>query len=134
VAGPVLESVRPAFRAFAATVVLEAALLDSAGWRELESIVDRAVAARPRKVQRQLRLLLRLIEHLPRLRRGRPFTRLSPAERNRFLTGLQDSPVLVLRRGVWGLRTLVFMGYYARQAAAVKIGYRAHPRGWEVRR
>ena len=47
---------------------------------------------------------------------------------------MQDAPLLLLRRGFWGLRTLIFMGYYGRDAARDAIGYRADPRGWEIRR
>jgi hypothetical protein len=49
------------------------------------------------------------------------------------LLGLQE-PALLLRRGSWGLRTLVLMGYYGRPDAKQEIGYRADPRGWEARR
>ena len=51
-----------------------------------------------------------------------------------MLETLQDAPVLLLRRGIWGLRTLAFMGYYTRPDAQRAIGYRADPRGWEARR
>ena len=65
---------------------------------------------------------------------GRRFSALDVARRTRFLLALQNSPVLLLRRGIWGLRTLVFMGYYGRPEAAALIGYRADARGWEARR
>src|SRR5207244_1401337 len=57
-----------------------------------------------------------------------------PARRARFLDSLQTSRLLLARRGIWGLRTLVLMGYYGRPRAAAAIGYRADPRGWEARR
>jgi len=59
---------------------------------------------------------------------------LDPARRARFLDSLQTSRLLLARRGIWGLRTLVLMGYYGRPRAAAAIGYRADPRGWEARR
>src|SRR2546422_3095313 len=46
---------------------------------------------------------------------------------------IERAPLLLMRRGLWGLRTLAFMGYYGRPAAAREIGYRADPRGWDVR-
>jgi len=64
---------------------------------------------------------------------GRPFTSLEPSRRGSFLGAVQDAPWLLVRRGFWGLRTLVFLGYYGRPAAGAEIGYRAHPRGWEAR-
>lgn len=68
------------------------------------------------------------------MRWGRRFTALDAACRDRFLRALGDAPVLLLRRGVWGIRVLVQMGYYAQPAHAAAIGYRADPRGWEARR
>ncbi len=129
-----LAPVRPTFRAIAATVVPEADRLDEPAWAELEAIVIAALASRPAKLQRQLLLFIRIVEWLPLARFGRRFTRLGPLRRIRVLRGLQDAPVLLLRRGCWGLRTLILMGFYGRQEAQREIGYRANARGWEARR
>lgn len=131
---PVLAPVRGAFRAVAETVVPEARALPPDEWRTLEAIVEEALAGRPPRMRRQLRLLVRMIEMAPVLRYGRGFTALDDARRTAVLHVLQDAPLLLLRRGFWGLRTLVLMGYYARPAAAAQIGYRADARGWEARR
>lgn len=130
----VLPDVRDTFRAVAATVVPEADLLDAAGWDELERLVEKTLEPRDEAVKRQLGLLFRVIELLPLLRFGRRFAKLRPAERTRVLAALEDAPLLLLRRGFWGLRTLVYLGYYARPEAGREIGYAAHPRGWEARR
>ena len=124
----------PVFRAVATCVVPEAARLDPAQWDELEAIVARAVAARSRAVQRQVALFLTLLEWLPLLRYGRRLSRLDPARQTKFLDRVQRSPLLLLRRGFWGVRTLILMGYYGRPAAAAEIGYRADTRGWEAKR
>ncbi|MFI5208008.1 MAG: gluconate 2-dehydrogenase subunit 3 family protein [Gemmatimonadales bacterium] len=131
---PVLPPVHAAFRAIALTVVPEAASLEGAEWLAVEGIVESALALRPASVRRQLRLLIRVIDVLPLLRYGRRFTALDPASRLAFLSAMQRFPILLVRRGVWGLRTLVFMGYYARPEAGAAIGYRANARGWEARR
>lgn len=131
---PVVAPVRSIFRAVAQAVVPEAGALDEPQWLAVERIVEAALAERPAKVRRQLGLLIRAIETLPLLWTGRRFSRLDVARRTRFLLTLQNSPVLLLRRGIWGLRTLVFMGYYGRPEAAALIGYRADPRGWAARR
>lgn len=131
---PVLPPVRTAFRALAQTFVPEASSLDERTWADVEAIVERALATRPPKLRRQLATLIRLLDILPRLRYGRRFTSLGARRRAQFLAALQRAPLLLLRRGVWGLRTLVFMGYYARSEAAALIGYRADRRGWEARR
>ena len=129
-----LAPVRDTFRAIAVTVVPQASALDEAGWNALEALVEKTLTPRPASIRRQLVLFVRAIEHLPRLRWGRRFKALSPDERTRFLSSLERAPVLLLRRGFWGLRTLVFLGYYARPEAAAEIGYRADARGWEARR
>lgn len=129
-----LAPVRPAFRAIASTVVPEAGTLDEPAWSALEAIVVDALSARPAKTQRQLLAFIRLVEWLPLLRFGRRFTQLDAARRARVLLGLQDAPVLLLRRGCWGLRTLILMGYYGRAEAWREIGYGADSRGWEARR
>ena len=134
-AGPAspLEPVRDRFRTLAATLLPEAAELDPDGWERLETIVARALAERPAAVGRQLRLFVRLAWMLPVARHGRTFGGLSAAGRVSFLRRLERAPLLLLRRGVWGLRTLVFMGYYGQEEVRSGIGYRAHPRGWEAR-
>jgi hypothetical protein len=134
VAQPVLEPVGTAFRAIAETIVPEASTLDPAGWRELVGIVEAALADRPPRLRRQLVLLIRALEALPRLRFGLPLSALDPERRARVLSRVQDAPLSLLRRGFWGLRTLVLMGYYGRAGAAAEIGYRGDPRGWQARR
>jgi hypothetical protein len=129
----VLAPVRSTFRSVARCVVPEAGDLDEAAWAELEGIVEHALSTRPARMQRQLRMLLRAIAVLPLARYGRTFAQLDPAQRATFLGKLQDARVLLLRRGFWGLRTLILMGYYARPSARSKIGYRADCRGWAAR-
>lgn len=128
--GGILPPVRERFRALATTIVPESSGLDDAGWAELEAIVETALSKRPPGMRRQLAVFIRLLDFLPRLRWLRPFRTLSAPKRARFLRGIQSSRVFLLRRGFWGLRTLVYMGYYARPQAYVEIGYDAHLRGW----
>ena len=128
-----LERLRPAFRAIATTVVPEAASLDESGWRDVEAIVEQALAQRPPHLRRQVLLFIRVIDALPALT-GRRFAARDAAARTRFLAALERAPLLLVRRGCWGLRTLILMGYYARPVAAAAIGYRPDPRGWEARR
>lgn len=110
----------------------ESADLDPAGWRELEALVAAALQERPARLRRRLFLFMRIVQWLPLLRYGRPFTRLDPARRARLLERLQESRLSLLRLGLWGVRTLALLGYYGRPAAARAIGYAADPRGWEA--
>lgn len=124
-----LDSVRGIFRSVVRTVVPEAEGMSEGEWAELESIVDDALRQRPPGMRRQLRIFLRAIRWLPVLRWGRRFPALSRDARTRFLRALQDAPLLLVRRGFWGVRTLAFMGYYGREAARDEIGYDARLRG-----
>lgn len=121
--------VRAPFRAVARTVSPGTRGLDEEGWAELEAIVEEALSDRPPAMRRQLRIFLRVLQWAPLLRWGRRFTSLAPARRRRLLEGLQEAPLLLLRRAVWGLRTLVFMGYYGRDDVRAEIGYDARLRG-----
>jgi len=124
---------RRRFRAVVTAVVPESDALDAGAWRELETIVSRALSARPAAVRRQLAAFVRLLSLIALVRRRRTFTRLSAAERFLLLGSRSNSRLLLVRRGVWGIRTLAFMGYYARRAAADAIGYRACATGWASR-
>jgi hypothetical protein len=125
--------VRAIFRAVAETIVPEATALDERGWMELESIVQSALERREPRLRRQLVLFVRVIGILSLIRHRRSFTRLDEGRRIALLISLQDARSALIRRGFWGLRTLVLMGYYARPAAATEIGYRARAEGWEAR-
>ena len=121
------------FRAIMGAVVPEAAALNDDEWRHAASIIARAVAARPAGVRRQLSLFLRALDLVALVRYGRGLRALSDAQRTALLESLSRSRLLALRRGVWGVRTLAFMGYYARPEAARAVGYRASAAGWAAR-
>ena len=130
----VLAPVQATFRAVAETVVPEATSLSADRWRELQQVVESALASRPDAMRRQLVTLLRLIEYLPIPRHFRRFSRLAPVARVTVLRTLEWSRYSLLRRGFWGLRTLIFMGYYTRDDVQGALGYRAHVDGWSARR
>jgi hypothetical protein len=129
-APPLLQPVWPTLRAVALTVVPAAATLDEGGWREMRRVMEQALQQRQPSMASQLRAFVRLVQWLPLLRYGRRFGALDASRRRRFLDGLQESPLTLLRRGFWGVRTMVLMGYYGRGEAAVEIGYAPDQRGW----
>jgi hypothetical protein len=122
------------FRPIAEAVIPEAMRLSDEEWAEVQTIIDHALAQRPTRTRRQVRLFLGILDILAWLRRGRRLHRMPLHARTRFLRSIENSPILLIRRGFWGVRTLVLMGYYSRPEAAAEIGYRADPRGWEARR
>ena len=127
-------SLQAPFRALAVAIVPDAARLDERGWNDIEESVARTLSTRPPAARRQLAMLIRILDALPLLRWGRRFHQLGAARRARFLDAMQYSPILLVRRGVWALRTLVFLAYYTRPEVQATLGYRAAPRGWSVRR
>jgi hypothetical protein len=131
---PALARVRKPFRALVCAFVPEARALSPAEWRQGEALVDRMLASRPRAVRRQVAWLVRALDLLAIASRGRRLSALSPPAVTRLLESLQNSPVLLVRRGIWGLRTLAFLAYYGRPEGRRTIGYRADPAGWTARR
>lgn len=125
--------VRAILRAIATTIVPETSSLDERAWLELESVIARALSNRSPGVDRQIVKFLRVVQTLPVIRYGRRFTSLGPRQRVAFLASLERSRLRVLRRGFWGIRSLIFMGYYTRDDVAESIGYRANAHGWLAR-
>ena len=124
-ARPPLAGLEPTLRAVAETVVPCSRGLADEQWAEVQRIVEGTLEGRPPRMIRQLRLFIRALDILAVLTSGHSFRALGRARRERLLARLQDAPLLVLRRGTWGLRTLVLAGYYGRPAAAREIGYAA---------
>jgi len=125
---------RDTLRAVGATVIPELTGADEASWREIERTIAHALALRPARMRRQLALLLRVIALAGRLRFGRALSAVAAGPRERFLLGLQRARLPLLRRGIWGIRTLLLMGHYTRPEVVRALGYRADPRGWAARR
>jgi hypothetical protein len=121
-----------AFRSIAETIIPEVRELDDEQWRAVVQITERALMARPPRMRRQLAMFVRTLNVLSIARYGRPLSALIPYMRNEFLESIQDSRILLVRRGFWGLRTLILMGYYARPEAMAAIGYGATPQGWQA--
>lgn len=93
-------------------IVPPLAHLDQEGRQRFRRIIATALAERPPGVHKQIRLFLSVVRTAPRLRWGRSYPQLSPEEQERFLRWLQDRAPRRLRQGFWGLKTLVFMGYF----------------------
>ena len=133
-AGPgnesVLSSLQDPLRAIGSVVLPSTNVLDEEGWNRAERIIEGALASKPAGIKRQIRLFLRLVNVLPILSTRRTLTKLPLEKRARFLQRLHRSPLMPLRRGMWGIRTLLFMGYYNQDRVRAGIGYAADSRGW----
>ncbi len=111
------------FLAVAARVVPAVTSLDEAGRERFAAIVGTALAGRPRSLRRQFALFLSAVRWAPALRFGAPFDRLAPAAQDSVLRWFMDAPAAKLRGGFWGLRALVFMGYYGQPEVWGAIRY-----------
>ena len=129
-----LSDVRRPFRALATVFIPEIAAADDAAWSRLEQIVAGALAARPPALARQVLLFIRVLDGLSLVRHGRTLAALDPASRTRLVESIATSRVMLFRRGVWGLRTLVQMGWYGQPEVQRSLGYRATAAGWEAPR
>jgi hypothetical protein len=129
-----LDPLRGDFRALAVAIVPETVRLNEDGWRAVEAVVEEALASRPAALRRKLLLFLRVLGWISVARFGARPASLDAARLGRLLATVERSRLLLIRRGFWGLRTLVFMGYWTRPESAAAIGYRARPEGWEARR
>jgi hypothetical protein len=125
---------RDALRPLAQSFVPEIAGATAAQWSELERLITQALAARPPALRRQLGLFVRVLEAASRIRYRTGLAALDSGRRTALLEAFAGSPLLSFRRGIWGLRTLVLLGWYTQPSVVSALGYRASPAGWEARR
>ncbi|MEN8163500.1 MAG: hypothetical protein ABFS37_05180 [Acidobacteriota bacterium] len=107
----------------AAIVVPGYSSIDSEGRVRFLDVIDEALGERPESMQRQLALFLKVLNVAPYLRWGRPLARLETVDAERALRWFQEAPIAKLRQGFWGLKTLVFMGYYGQSEVWPEVGY-----------
>lgn len=114
---------REKLRAIARRVVPESAGLDALAEGDFFRTIEEALLPQQPETVRQLLLFVDAVDFLPLLRHGRRFRSLSPDRQDAWLAWLEGAPVALLRKGFWGLRTLVFLGYYGRPEAGAALGY-----------
>jgi hypothetical protein len=111
-------------RVLAARIVPEMAELDSTGLNRFFAIVDEALAGREPEVRRQFATFLGVVKWASLPRFGRPFHKLPGESQDAVLRWFEDCPVGLLRSGTWGLKAMVFMGYYGQPETNHLVGYR----------
>jgi hypothetical protein len=78
------------------------------------SAIDAQLSPRPRLQQLEFKLLLL----------GLSWTALLPMRwQTRVLLWLENFPLRLVRVGVWGLKTLIYLGYYGQDGIQRHIGY-----------
>jgi len=111
------------FMLVAESITPEVAALDAAGRARLTAIIDAALMDRDAATRSQFGTFLTVIRIAPLFRFGRTFGRLDEGRKNAVLKWFEDCPIGLLRKGFWGLKVLVFMGYYGQEATWSEIGY-----------
>jgi len=84
---------------------------------------ERSLAVLPRSVRWQARGLMRALEWEPVLRYGARFSRLTPSDRQAFLTGMATSSLYSRRLMVHGAKQLLAMATYQQEPAWKLMGY-----------
>lgn len=118
------EGRRSFFLAIAHRIVPESARLGPDGERRFFDIIGGMLATRPPAMLRQLALFLFVLRWLPLFLFFGRLDKLAPERRDRALRMFERFPVALVRKGFWGVKTLVFMGYYAQVENWERIGYR----------
>ncbi|MBI5528032.1 MAG: hypothetical protein HY897_17000 [Deltaproteobacteria bacterium] len=109
--------------AVARRVVPAVATLDPGGTERFWRLIDDALNIKPPAILARFKFFLLILRWAPALVFFRPLDRLGPGTQDGVLRWLQSSPIRLLRVGVWGLKTLCFMGYYGQPEVAAGIGY-----------
>ena len=112
-------------------IVPESEGLDDAGRTRFLAIVGEAIGSRTPKMRKQIGMFLKLMRWLPAMRYGMPFDKLPPGRQDAVLHWFQDHPRALIRKGFWGMKAMVFMGYYGRPEIHESLGYRPSTSGNE---
>ena len=107
----------------AGRIVPESASMAGSPRAQMLSLIDEALAARPPAMRRQFGLFLIVLRWAPLLRYLRPLDRLDPRRQDAALRWFQDCPIQAVRSGFWGVRTLIFIGYYGRPDVGRDLAY-----------
>lgn len=109
--------------ALARRVVPESEGMDPQAQSKFLSIIETALASRPSAMRRQVGLFLAILRWLPALRYGVPLDRLTSDRQDAALRWFQGFPVALVRKGFWGIKAMIFMGYYGRPEVGEQLHY-----------
>lgn len=107
----------------ASSIVPEAVELTYAQRKRLRLIVRFMLCRRSGMERVQVRVFLFLIGWLPALVFLRPFERIPEGVQDWILRRLEAARIRLVRAGFWGLKTLIFMGYFGQHDIVRAIGY-----------
>lgn len=103
-----------------ATVIVGRHIVDPTSFLR---IVQSALEQRGPAVERKVIAFLTLIQLLSYIKYFKKFESLTSEQQKAFLMSLFRSPLALIRKGFWGLKTLVFMGYYGHPSVYPTLHY-----------
>jgi hypothetical protein len=107
----------------AARIVPESAGAPAQVTDPLLAAIDGELRPRPHLQQLEFKALLLAIRWMTVPFTLRRFDRLPGDRQDRWLRLLENAPLTLLRVGIWGLKTLVFLGYYSQDGVTRRIRY-----------
>jgi hypothetical protein len=107
----------------AARIVPETTELDAAGLGRFFGIIDGALQDRPSSVRQQFATFLGVLRWAPLVRYGSSLDKLRAERQDAVLRWFEDCPVGLLRKGFWGLKAMIYMGYYGQPETNRLVGY-----------
>ncbi|MBI4052333.1 MAG: hypothetical protein HY400_07485 [Elusimicrobia bacterium] len=116
----------------ASRIVPEAKDLDAQARERFFNLIENALSSKPDSIKRQIALFLFVLKWFPALRYGGSLDRLPPKNQDSALMWFQEAPVALIRKGFWGIKTLIFMGYYGRPEVGEGVHYRPSKKGNEL--
>jgi hypothetical protein len=120
---PLSDARRAFLLSLAARMVPGSTTLTPAGREAFQRLIAGTLSTRPAAVQRQFGLFLGVLRWAPALRYLRRFDGLDGARQDVVLRWFQHCPLALIRSGFWGVRTLVFLGWYGQPDAGASIAY-----------
>jgi len=107
----------------AARIVPESAGAPAQVTDPLLAAIDGELRPRPRLQQLEFKLLLLTIRWMTVPFTLHRFERLPAERQDGWLRFLENAPLTLLRAGIWGLKTLIFLGYYTQGGVQQRIRY-----------
>lgn len=107
----------------AARIIPEVASAELDVKRSFTTTIDQALRLQPPAQRFLFKLLLFALQWMTVPFTLRRLDHLPPGWQDALLRLLENAPLRILRAGVWGVKTLVFMGYYGQETVERRIQY-----------
>jgi hypothetical protein len=104
-------------------IVPDIATLPETEQLEVVCRIDDALWGREPALRMQFLAFLKILKLSFLPRHLKTFDRIKPAQQDDLIRKFEDHSIGKLRSGIWGVRTLIFMGYYGNPGRAKQFHY-----------